>query len=467
MNTTAICAEQEGRLLDGRFRLLRWLGGSQSSGVYLTEIDGDEAQKAAIKLIAAGDPDAEMCMAGWAAAAGLSHPNLIRVLHTGRCALEGGEAAYAVTEFADEVLAEILPARPLTPQETQEMLGPVLDALSYLHSQGFAHGWLKPSNILVVEDRLKLSADCIPLAGPAGRQLPEPGVYSAPEMGRGELSPASDVWSVGMTLVTALTQHPPAWESAIGAVPIVPSSVPEPFAGIARECLQLDPARRCTLSKIRARLEPATVPEIEVLQIEREEQEPVAQVRFRGRPAVLIATAVLLVGVGAAVLIHSRQSPPAISVADQPPAPAASTAPPPPSAAPPAQAPAPEQKAPAISAAQPEPPTNTAAQDTVKGEVTKRVLPDVLAKAQATIRGKVVIKIRANVDANGDISNVISESPGASKYFTKLALGAAQAWKFTPPWTNGQPVASVWTLRFVFRIDGTDATAAEDTPRAR
>jgi TonB family protein len=482
MNSTAICTEREGTVVDGRFSLLRWLGGSQESCVYLTETaDGDATRKAAIKLVAAGAADAETRVAGWTAAANLSHPHLIRVLHTGRCAMDGGEAVYAVTEFADEVLAEIIPERPLTPEETREMLSPVLDALTYLHEQGFAHGRLKPSNVLVVEDKLKLSADCVSLTKTAGTNLPDRGVYDAPELARGEISPAADVWSLGVTLVSALTQHPPPRESAAGEEPLVPASVPEPFAEIARECLRLDPARRCTLSEIKARLEgrsvptaaptvttatapvipltpaaavtpaaaitPVTAPAIEAAM-------PGSRRVLSGRSAVLIAAAVLLAGIGAAVLLRSRQTPPG---GDQPPASAASTASPPSSEASQGQPPA------ATPAAMPEPHRNLP-RGAEKGEVVKRVLPDVLSKARATIEGKIVVKVRADVDANGDVAGAVSQSPGASKYFCKLALEAARAWKFTPPQADGGPIASVWTLRFAFRQSGTEATAAEATP---
>src|ERR1700691_4894760 len=159
MSTVPIYADREGRVIDGRFALQRWLGGSAESGVYLTALEGEQPRRAAIKLIAADAPGAKSRLAGWTAAANLDHPHLTRVFHAGRTVLDGAAVIYCVTECADEVLSEILPTRPLSPDETREMLGPVLDALAYLHGRGFAHGRLKPSNILVVADSLKLSAD--------------------------------------------------------------------------------------------------------------------------------------------------------------------------------------------------------------------------------------------------------------------------------------------------------------------
>ncbi|HEY1767489.1 MAG TPA: TonB family protein [Terracidiphilus sp.] len=472
MTSTAICTEREGTIVDGRFTLQRWLGGCQECGVYLTETaEGDGTRKAAIKLVAAGTADAERRAAGWTAAARLSHPHLIQVLDTGRCAMDGSEFLYAVTEFADEVLAEIIPERPLTPDETREMLGPVLDALTYLHEQGFAHGRLKPSNILVVEDKLKLSADCVSLADTAEMKLPDGGVYDAPELARGEISPAADVWSLGITLVTALTQHPPARESAASEQPPVPPSVPEPFAGIARECLRLDPARRCTLSEIKARLEgkavPASAAPITPIATATQPAAPLVEAAIpgsrrilSGRAAVLITAAVLLAGIGAAMLVHFRQAPasPDQSSNDQPAASAPSTAAPSPSTGAEVQPPAP------ATAATPAARHGDGQRGAAKGEVAKRVLPDVPSKARATIEGKVVIKVQAEVDANGDVSDAVSQSPAASKYFNRLTLEAARAWKFTPPQEDGSPAPSVWTLRFAFSQDGTEATAVETTP---
>ena len=81
-------------------------------------------QKAAIKLIPADAEDAEARIAGWTAAAPLSHPHLMRLFYTGRCQFDDCALLYAVTEYADEILAQILPERALTPAEVKEMLDP-------------------------------------------------------------------------------------------------------------------------------------------------------------------------------------------------------------------------------------------------------------------------------------------------------------------------------------------------------
>src|SRR6185437_9098148 len=169
---------------------------------------------------------------------------------------DGEDLLYVVMEYAEEMLSEVLPARSLTPNEAREMLGPVLEALAYLHGKGLVHGHLTPSNVLVINDQLKLSVDRVHAADEAGGVPPRFDDYDAPEAAREKLTAAADVWSLGVLLVEALTQHPPAWDRLGGGEPVVPESLPQPFGEIARECLKMDPARRCSLAAIQARLMP-------------------------------------------------------------------------------------------------------------------------------------------------------------------------------------------------------------------
>ncbi len=100
-------------------------------------------------------------------------------------------------EYAEEDLSQILPQRPLTPTEVSDMLSPLLDGLSDLHSMGLVHGRLKPSNVLAVSDQLKLSTDQVTSAGEPVIGRRQVGVYDAPESASGTVSPPADVWSLG------------------------------------------------------------------------------------------------------------------------------------------------------------------------------------------------------------------------------------------------------------------------------
>src|SRR5271166_4012505 len=122
MNTAAVREIREnwvGQVIEGKFTLLQWLGGTDWSDVFLTELQGQGSQKAAIKLITSNAGDADARLAGWAEAASLSHPHLMRLFHTGRCEINGAPLLYAVMEYAEENLSQVLPERPLTASETR------------------------------------------------------------------------------------------------------------------------------------------------------------------------------------------------------------------------------------------------------------------------------------------------------------------------------------------------------------
>ncbi len=248
----------EGQVIDNRFRLLRYLGGTDDSAVFLTQLAGSPSQKAAIKFIPAGTT-ADLQLSLWRRVTQLAHPHLLRIFDIGRCRLENRDRLYIVMEYAEEDLSQILPQRPLTASEAREMLEPVLDVLTYLHGKGLVHSRIKPSNILATADQLKLSSDALFPIGESRKSPSKFAVHDAPETAASPLSAAADVWSLGMTLVETLTQHAPALQPGSQADPIVPDAFPQPFLDIARHALRREPRRRWTIAEIAARFNPAAV----------------------------------------------------------------------------------------------------------------------------------------------------------------------------------------------------------------
>ena len=100
----------------------------------------------------------------------------------------------------------------------------------------------------------------------------------------------------------------------------------------------------------------------------------------------------------------------------------------------------------------------------VAGAVLERIMPDVPAKAIATIHGKVEFTVKVSVDANGSVTDAALDSHTSSPYFTRFALDAARAWKFRPAQVDGRNSASSWTIEFIFRQEGIEAHPAELTP---
>ena len=505
------------------FPLRQYLGGSGHSAVFLTERKADAPRDAVIKLVPADTATADAQLARWELASKLSHPHLLRLFEAGRCELDGVALLYVVMERAEEDLSQILPQRPLTPAEAQDMLPPVLDVLVFLHNKGLVHGHVKPTNIMAVADQLKLASDGLYAAGDSNSGVAnwrgvdgirEASPYDAPETAGGTTSSAADVWSLGMTLVEALMLRRPTLEQAsagstAAADPLLPEGVPQPFLEIARRCLRLDPQCRWTVTAMAAWLQwnagqasaAAAAPE-----------KPVSASRTTGSglalkaklpPAkwlypITIAVAVALVAFGVSRLHGSHppgqvsqiedtdgdrpEVPPAsadspvlsqkqVARENSPPAAAAHATPAPPAAdrtrkseSHPSATAGPLSSAPQSgSAVAPTMPGRPASQ-TDSGAVVQRILPDVPQSAADTIHGKIRVTVKVAVDASGDVQEANLESPGPSRYFAGLALEAAHDWKFAPARVDGHSVASQWLLYFVFSRTGVETLPPQPAP---
>lgn len=483
MNVEAVRTAWIGRLVDGRFPLREFLGGSDASAVFLTELPGDGPQKAAIKIVPAEGDEADKRLGAWALARAFSHPNLMRVIHSGSCILEGTRSVYVVTECADEVLSEIIPARPLSPDETRQMLAPVLDVLGWLHGSGFVHGHIKPSNIFVVGDEIKLSADGLLAAGATRPSSGPLTIYDAPEIRTSPLAPAVDVWSLGITLVETLTQQQPSWDRTTNTEPVVPAALPQPFADIARGCLRPIPTYRMPLSEAVNRLEASCTPKVDEPKPREPVPEPATPEPLRAhtrtfepeeerkRVGVIPIVAVLTVVLVIIAVFYFRGSGKSTPTSAQAP-PAATSAPKAQPDAPPPQAdakPSPQTAAPATTHPAPAQPSEPLAGSGPAGSgpagsVTQRVMPQVLASAQSTIHGTVKLAVRVTVDPSGKVTDASLASPGPSRYFDRVALEASRNWQFSPPRSAGQPAPSTWVLHYQFRRDSIDCTPQQVAP---
>lgn len=464
MNAVAVRGDWVGQIIDGRYPLLDWLGGSVASGTFLTELDGLGSQKAALKLLPSS-PQSEDRLAGWAVAAKLSHVHLALIHHYGRAEVSGNSCVYIVHDLAEELLSQIIPERPLTGDEARQMLEPIVEALDYLHTSGFVHAHLKPSNVLVVENEIRLSSDGLASIGQPVHDLTNE-VHNAPELATGPADPRSDIWSLGVTLVEALTQQLPIWDAASDAEPVLPGSIPAPFAEIARRCLRVDPTRRCTLADIRALLNGTEKPAVVKSSATPGAVHAPRQLRMQEKPLParmpflpLVIGFVLLLAIIIGLRIHSRktstapiqtettqQAPPAESDSTPAPVQTQSTHEPAPQKA--------QTEAPRTSAV-----ANSAAAS--NGGVVSRDIPQVPQRASNTIHGTVSVAIRVNVDANGAVTNSEYATHGPSTYFARIALESARNWKFKPPQQDGHGVPSLWLLHYKFRRSGVDVTPTE------
>lgn len=417
----------EGRTVDGRFPLRKWLGGSDHSSVFLTELPG-QSEKVAIKLIAAPAVEADRWLARWRAAAHLSHPHLLRIYEGGSAQVNGTRILYVVMELAEEDLSQILPQRALTPAEVTEMMRPMLDALAYLHGKGLVHGRIKPSNVQAAGDHLKFSSDHIRSSSDVNLGESNAGrrdVFDAPETAAGIVAPAGDLWSVGVTILAALTQKVPFAGDESQLDRGLQETVPQPFRGIVRECVHLDPQRRCSIDDIRARL----LPPARSVPAPQTSSTPSAPARHFHYGWLIAVFVFLVFVVGLRIFYRGAASSDKNTRGDTP-------------------------------VAQPVPFTSEAPKPAdTKGAVSHQVLPEVSASARNTITGTIKVVVRVEADAAGKVTSARLVSAGPSRYFAGKAENAAQKWEFSPPVVNGQPQASAWTLTFRIRRGGTQVSA--------
>jgi serine/threonine protein kinase len=426
--------EWERRIVNGVYPLRRFLGRSNHSVVFLTECKAQNLAEAAIKILPANPALTEAQLEHWRTVATLSHPHLIRLLDAGRCQLGGHNFLFFVMDHAEQTLAQVLLGRALTPGEVRDLLPATLDALLYLHGKNLVQGGLKPSNFLVVDDQLKLASDTIRPVAKRSASAAKPSLYDPPEAKSGRLSTAGDIWGLGITLVEALTQTPPAWsrEHSEG-VSLPPNLAPE-FVDTVQRCLNRDPGRRPATAELVAQFKqapPTTPPSAAPVVI----NEPLA--RTLSTPKVRFLVTAITVGIITlcAVWTGVHLSHTHVNVQQT----ASITPQSPPAVSPPAAV---ESPKPSIAAPVP--------------AVLHQEIPDVARSARQSIRGVIKIAVRVIVDGSGNVAAATLDNRASSRYFARAATDAAKRWKFAQA---ADRASRVWLLHFEFTRAGAAAHA--------
>ena len=200
-------------MLCGPYRLESLLGSGGMGSVYLAErVDGEVAQRVAIKLLRPGPDSSQLCerfLAERQILANLSHPNIARLLDAGRG--EDGRP-YLVMEYIEGKSIDVYTAE-FSIRSKVHLFLKVCAAVGYLHRNLVVHRDLKPANILVTAEGepklldfgiakiLDLMSD--PVVTGIPMLTPD---YASPEQVVGRAaSTATDVYSLGAVLYKLLT----------------------------------------------------------------------------------------------------------------------------------------------------------------------------------------------------------------------------------------------------------------------
>ncbi|CAM5478295.1 MULTISPECIES: PQQ-binding-like beta-propeller repeat protein [Streptomyces] len=184
-----------------------------------------------------------------------------------RAAVPWLATAYVPAPSLEEIVND---CGPLPAQAVRWLAAGVAEALQSIHGAGLVHRDLKPSNVLVVEDGPRV-IDFGIASGVSNTRLTMTNVavgtpaYMSPEQAKDSRSVtgASDVFSLGSTLVFAATGHPPFH----GANPVETvfmllregpdlEGLPDELRPLIESCMQMDPAARPTPADLQAQLAP-------------------------------------------------------------------------------------------------------------------------------------------------------------------------------------------------------------------
>jgi serine/threonine-protein kinase len=250
-----------GTVLGGRYVLDDQIGNGGYGEVWRAT-DTVLARPVAVKLLHPRYTQRSEALARFRAearhAGGLPHENIAQVFDYGEPA--DGQPPYLVMELVDgPSLETVLTGGPLDDSRTMDIVAQAAAGLQAAHAAGMIHRDIKPGNLLlapggtvkITDFGIAHTIGSAPLTA-SGELIGTPG-YLAPERAMGErVTPASDLYSLGMLAYECLAGTPPfrgtPLEVALAhrdrPLPPLPQSVAVDVAALVMRLAAKDPARR-------------------------------------------------------------------------------------------------------------------------------------------------------------------------------------------------------------------------------
>ena len=200
------------------------------------------------------------------AAAGLSHPSVVRVYDV---VTDGGRPWIVMELLKAHSLAELIERDgPLAPRAVAKIGLAMLGALEAAHAAGVLHRDVKPGNVLICADGRCVLTDFGVARSLADSDMTTPGMvlgsphFISPERATGgRFGPPSDLFSLGVTLYAAVEGRAPYDRGdAIATMNAVVNEPPEPpqragdLTPVLYGLLEKDPAKRWDVDRTRETL---------------------------------------------------------------------------------------------------------------------------------------------------------------------------------------------------------------------
>lgn len=195
----------------------------------------------------------------------LRHPGLVGMRDSGT----DGERVFVVTDLVEgPTLARRIRDGLLDPAEVRRYGAQLAAGLAHVHDTGVVHRDVKPANVLLGDGTHARLADFGIAVAIDGTVATETGcvvgtvAYLSPEQARGEtVGPPTDVWSLGLVLLEALTgrrEYPgTAAEAAVARLhrrPELPADLPADLAAVLRGMTEPDPDARPSAATVARQL---------------------------------------------------------------------------------------------------------------------------------------------------------------------------------------------------------------------
>ena len=211
----------EGSVVDNRYRVVRRIGGGGMADVWLAE-DTHLQRQVALKVLHRRFLQDQEFVGRFQReaehAAGLQHPNIVAVFDRG----SDGDVNYIAMRYVQGPTLKELIDRGLAPDQAVALVRQVLEGARFAHRNGIVHRDLKPQNVIVDEEGKAVVTD-FGIARAGVSEITQTGSvmgtpqYLSPEQAQGfEVTPVSDLYSIGVILYEAVTRRVPfEGESAV------------------------------------------------------------------------------------------------------------------------------------------------------------------------------------------------------------------------------------------------------------
>ncbi|MCV7282757.1 protein kinase [Mycolicibacterium flavescens] len=199
-------------------------------------------------LVHSGDAEAQkIAMAERQFLAEVTHPGIVKIYNFVEHAdKHGNPVGYIVMEYVGGTSLKQAKGEKLPVAQAIGYMLEILPALGYLHSIGLTYNDLKPENIMITEEQLKLiDLGAVSTINSFGYLYGTPG-YQAPEIVRTGPTVATDIYTVGRTLAALTLKLRTRKGRYVDGLPEDDPVLVEydSFARVLRRAIDPDPRRR-------------------------------------------------------------------------------------------------------------------------------------------------------------------------------------------------------------------------------